>query len=441
MNINNLNEINETLIILGKESELINWQPNTNLYDLYFLFLFKTRELNHHCYINPLIIDISYSSLEDYLVDEILDQIETCIIFGVKTIIIPIKLVFGEKKSKHANILIYRHDKHVIEHYEPHGSRFVGSLENFQEKINNQILIFRDNLFDHLKSVFNEEARIQVIESHIVCPINMGGFQGLVELYGNLTDTEKKKGYCLAWSLFMAYFVLRYPEFSTFDLFKNILRIILKINNNDKKKLGPYLTNILRSFINKINNALIKFLSALYNEQMTLEKINNRINTIIIDILPIIDEEKYYMNEIRRKGSLNSENGLSPIIKEEFLDDKDLNKIDNLIRQKIEASELALAKSKLKHVSPFSRRQTQKIRSAELSLAKSKLKHVSPFSRRKTQKVRSAELSLAKSKLKPVSPFSRRQTQKVNKSELSLAKSKLKQVSSSKKKNNKSQDF
>jgi hypothetical protein len=503
-------DLNKTITILGKETDPITeWYSQPILADLYFLFLFKTSTLNHNCYVSPL--DVNTEAEEQNIGNSIFNDIGICIESGVNTIIIPFILTFGKNKIGHSNLLIYRYNKHVLEHYEPHGSEYMGAEKNIPKIINAKISIFRDNLFNYITNTFYEipQPQIQIIESNIVCPI-LFGFQAIVQFNGNQTDKEKEYGYCAAWTLFMAYFVLRYPEISTSELFNNINTIISEINNNDPKKKGAYMTNILRRFINKLNNALFRYLNILYDEKMTFEKINNNIKQILYDIYNAIDIEKFfivnsyidnwntenkiifytrhlqYLNlsnyeiinkvlmarKLIEKNLLKANTGVSPIIEEESLDHKELNKIDNLIRKKIKASELARAKSKLKHVSSSKRgslKQTQKanksIKSEELSLAKSKLKHVSSSkrsslkqssrgqSKKANKKIKASELALAKSKLKHVSSSkrsslkqssrgqSKKANNKIKSSELARAKSKLKHVSSSKKKISKSPDF
>jgi hypothetical protein len=126
----------------------------------------------------------------------IADNIVNCVKRGEKMIMIP--LCYKKLMSGHANILIYRVNENIIEHYEPHGGEFM-SDKKAQDSIK-QVLSFFTNILNNKLKV-NNAGPVRYVEASQVCPY----IQGMQSIEGSSRLPKKAiepKGYCAAWSLF-----------------------------------------------------------------------------------------------------------------------------------------------------------------------------------------------------------------------------------------------
>ena len=109
------------------------------IFQLYLIKKYKSKCVVENKFFNknqrPLGITINlkmnYTSAEENIMKEefthFSKKITECVKKGEKIIIIP--LGYNRGKGGHANILIYRRDSNVIEHFEPHGSEFIGNIK------------------------------------------------------------------------------------------------------------------------------------------------------------------------------------------------------------------------------------------------------------------------------------------------------------------------
>jgi hypothetical protein len=115
----------------------------TNLFYLYLFKKYKTechlpnqnrqgqeKKLSMHFFIG--ISDNENNPLEKFQTDSIkktAEYISQCIMSGTKILIIP--LTFRTSSGTHANLLIYRANTGVIEHFEPHGYKYGGQRKEY----------------------------------------------------------------------------------------------------------------------------------------------------------------------------------------------------------------------------------------------------------------------------------------------------------------------
>ncbi len=134
----------------------------------------------------------------------------------------------------HLNVLIYRKDQNVFEHFEPHGEK----IDNHPDYTS----LDAEKFLKFLASKLNEKGYIpsgyQVLNSVNTCPIlslpsdkRIGkftvGFQAL-EVLGRPKGV-KDDGFCSQWTLFYIELVLSYPEIDTFYIYNKVLKYLAKI--------------------------------------------------------------------------------------------------------------------------------------------------------------------------------------------------------------------
>jgi hypothetical protein len=207
------------------KSNIIHWEGDyvaVNLFYLYLLNKYKSKCLVFHNY------DPNYSTLglelnvsndiineaDKLIFREISRIIVNCIKRGEKTIIIPLSLKLGQRAG-HANVLIYRKNDNVIEHFEPLGQQLIGFKDNVDLKLTafiselNKIL-----LEEHLPTIIFKAA-------NEVCPY----IQGLQDIESVIADTildngeVESGGYCSAWSMFFTELALKNPTISSLRSF------------------------------------------------------------------------------------------------------------------------------------------------------------------------------------------------------------------------------
>ena len=283
---------------------MIHWEGDyvaVNLFYLYLLNKYKSKCLVFHNY------DPNYSTLglelnvsndiineaDKLIFREISRIIVNCIKRGEKTIIIPLSLKLG-RGGGHANVLIYRKNDNVIEHFEPHGRELIGFKDNVDLKLTafiselNKIL-----LEEHLPTIIFKAA-------NDVCPY----IQGLQVIESAITDTildngeTESSGYCSAWTMFFTELALKNPTISSDKLLDLIYNLIKK-----KKRAGPlYLRNVIRGYVLFISEKIEEYFSILYKNKINVEDINKnlqnkdytshmeyrrKINKFLIDIIEL----------------------------------------------------------------------------------------------------------------------------------------------------------
>ena len=244
---------------------------------LFYLYLFKKYKseciliADEYYYRMGLVIYMEdfYKVLNLGYYEKVSATLVNCIRGGSNIIILPVYLIFttGIDGNAHANVLIYRKLNNVIEHFEPHGSQFLGGYEKEREFIKREIGEFIRIFNIHLN--MNHLHEIQLIESSKVCPYT----RGLQGLECSVKDKQETiGGYCAAWSMFFSELALANPGLSS----NEIIDIVYK--KAGKLAGGQYLKDIIEGYANHISDKLDKYYSILFNKIMTTVEIQCRID-------------------------------------------------------------------------------------------------------------------------------------------------------------------
>jgi len=268
-----------------------------HLVNLFYLYLFKKyktechlphqnkdsirNKLSMHFFIN-----VSDRSKESYFnlllevqtkaVKETAKYVSECIMRGVKILIIP--LTFQTSFGAHANLLIYRANTGVIEHFEPHGYEYGGQgkeyvvrtlngyLEDFVKLINKDIKAGNKTLKEGEEKI----PKITLIKADEVCPRLLGvqALEGASYIPKNALI--EPHGYCEAWSMFFTELCLKNPEMSSREVYQAVMeKTELYENQND------YLRNVIRGYTAFINNKIEKHFSQVFDEPITSAKVHS----------------------------------------------------------------------------------------------------------------------------------------------------------------------
>lgn len=207
--------------------------------------------------------------------------------------------------SGHANLLIFRKQKGILEHFEPHGI-FIN------ERISLQIELFLKKFKKKLIEKFKKN--IKFVESNIICPY---GFQ-LIEGFSKLPI--KTKGFCLVWTLFFAELVLKNPTLTSKQIASLILDEVYSskdgISTDDGKTFwGDYFRNLITGYTLMLDEKIVKYLSH-YDKDISISKllemienINDKNNTLIYNKI-LNDLNSFIMNESIPNIKNNDDNNI-----------------------------------------------------------------------------------------------------------------------------------
>jgi hypothetical protein len=253
--------------------EWVGYHTVTNIFYLYLFTKYKSRciiKTNHslgfNIYISPFENDQTQKYHRNMDYSHISKQLVQCIKNGTELTIIPLSLRMIN--GGHANLLIYRKNGNIIEHFEPQGAEF--SDNTLAVHINNELNNFIKVLNDILTS--NGLVPVRLVPSSVVCPLE-DGLQNLEsDVENTILDTGnfESEGYCAVWSLFFTELALENPTIESSDLVKHIL-ITSKSDPN-------YLKHVVRGYVIYISERIETYFSILFRENEN-EKIN--LNAII----------------------------------------------------------------------------------------------------------------------------------------------------------------
>lgn len=229
---------------------------------------------------------------------EVANQLANCIKGNPSSIIIPLYLKLP--KGGHANVLIYRHNGNVIEHFEPHGKKYSSRDDKINDLINKKLDEFIHILNTLL--VKYKKRPVTIIRASDVCPMNMG----LQAIEGRAVSKKLRlegSGYCAAWSMFFTELALKNPNISSNEL----LNIVYdKLNDVDKNTVGEmagpdYLRKVIIGYINLIYQKIEKYFSFMLGEKVTGDKLTEMLKKgnyqhIMSDFKPLIDIEMELLN-------------------------------------------------------------------------------------------------------------------------------------------------
>jgi hypothetical protein len=325
-------KIKENLDLFSKDSLIRRWVGYDVIDTLFYLYLFN--KYKHNCLIKYKGI-VSHTSLgvelniklrmskENKIIynthlNETAKQLANCIKRQPKNIIIPLYL--KTVKGGHANILIYRKDGNVIEHYEPHGSYLISGVP----KINDIIIARLDEFINLLnRNLIKDKIHpVKLINSDIVCPRKFG-----LQILEGMSTTKKLKleggGYCAAWSMFFTELALKNPDIPSNELLNGVFQ---KLELQEENNQSDYLRKVIIGYINLIYEKIAKYFSFITGTNVNVNDLNEFIKKInkyqdyyskynsIIDIEiqllndPTLSQEQYINNlKIQESQSKNEE--------------------------------------------------------------------------------------------------------------------------------------
>lgn len=270
-----------TKLDLFSETNVIRQWPGYRVADiLFYLYLFN--KYKHTCLIKdkgePFLgvrfkinTKLSSSELSNYKehLRSISTQLSKCIEKKPDSIVIPLYLEFST--TNHANLLIYRKKDNIIEHFEPHGSVFMGDNIEDKRSIVTQLKSFIDMLNSDLIKI--KKNPVTLISSDVVCPY-IYGLQGLEAASKQEKLPLEGKGYCAAWSMFFTELVLKNPTVPTNEL----LNIIINKFDKNIEKQRNYLRQIIIGYVNLIHNKIEKYFQFITGTKDTLDNIIEMMN-------------------------------------------------------------------------------------------------------------------------------------------------------------------
>ena len=412
---------------LFSENNIIKQWSGHNIVDTFF-YLYLFNKYKHNCFIryktSPeaivlglelLIKEKKDSTIEEYNnyekhLRQIAMQLTNCINKGLPTIIIPLYLKLPN--LGHANLLIYRQKNNVIEHFEPHGSRFRTPTKNMKY-INKKL----DEFISILNTELPQQSQVQLVRANDVCPI-FDGFQVLEEKSTIPKLEIQGKGYCAAWSMFFTELSLKNPNYSSNELINIIYD---KLNKLSEKDRNNYLRQIIVGYVNLINDKINKYFSIILGKNITTETIAKNLKNIdetylnfVFSMDTILDIENELLNDpyftkddyvqfIKRKikNTKNSSEKQKLMKQEKMLENKNIN----LLLTPSPISEPSKSSSE-KSISSVDLSNLSSLKSSSKSLSKSK----SPSKKTSTSisSVKLNSLSSLKSSPKSGSKFSQK---------------------------------
>jgi len=168
--------------------------------------------------------------------------------------------------SSHANMLIFRPKRGIVERFEPHGSK-----SGLAEKIDAKSEIVINKV---LKRFWEKEMKKYVGKVRFVPPIDIcptkypqtAGFQSLASMLGKDIYGDKYMGFCLMWSLFFVEVILMNPDKTTDEVITETLAI--------SKEDPDYLLQVIKGYV-RMAEIIVQSMAesaGLKDYKLTLEK-------------------------------------------------------------------------------------------------------------------------------------------------------------------------
>lgn len=195
--------------------------------------------------------------------NEVSKNIVNCVKRNEKMILIPLGYV--TQKSGHSNMLIYKVNNNIIEHFEPHGDQFQG-MKTIQNNAEKMILRFINTLNGYLRENGLHEATY--VKASQVCPY-IKGFQAIEE-----ASTLKRykqfesAGYCSAWSYFFAELNLKNPNLTSNELLENVYNYL-----TTKDSASNYLRSVIRGYTGYIYHVIDRYLEIFFKPRIRIENL------------------------------------------------------------------------------------------------------------------------------------------------------------------------
>ena len=202
----------------GINTKIIKWTGTyiiKNLFYLYLLHKYTSKCLIYipikewnapHAGLNIWVNNSQVIAFEEMLFEKVSIQIANCVKRGEQIVIIPLTITM--ETGGHANVLIYRKNGNVIEHFEPHSSymHIDLNISRIEQKLRNFMKI--------LQKVFAAKklpANVAFASANDICP-HLDGLQAFEDGIKNSvleTGELETSGYCLAWSMFFTELCLK----------------------------------------------------------------------------------------------------------------------------------------------------------------------------------------------------------------------------------------
>lgn len=301
-------KIYEKLDLFSKDNPIRRWSGYDMIDTFFYLYLFN--KYKNQCLIqyrgvtakNALGIELQIKQrmtkldkeiYESHLV-EVAKQLANCIKREPTSIVIPLYL--KTPKGGHANILIYRKNGNVIEHFEPHGDKYSYSDQKINELIDRRLNEFMNILNNILKK--DKKPSVTLLSSNVVCPSRFG-LQNLEAMSKSKKLRLEGGGYCAAWSMFFTEVALKNPTIPSNELLNIIFNKLDTIGN--KEKQSDYLRKIIIGYINLINDKIEKYFSFITGTKMSLENITEILKkekrvSLLKEYITILDIEIQLLN-------------------------------------------------------------------------------------------------------------------------------------------------
>lgn len=277
---NQIDEMLSKLIEQGNQPIKQKFEGYGFFQDIYLMYLMK--KYKSMCYTMSV---VRYSNIEMkikvYVDDErppnadeknnFVEKIYDCIVKkSIPFVIIPIVIV--DKPSNHYNILIYRRNKHQIEHFEPHGQYYNTQYMKFD--------MIRDNINSYVSELNLQLKKkagmspVKFISSDQVCPM-LHGLQAKEEMGRVMLQARNRKfgkqvrhdyepgGYCTIWGLFFIELVLKNPTVPSKDLLKMVIDKISALQ----------LIDVARGYMSVVSTKLQQYYTILTGKSTTTTEI------------------------------------------------------------------------------------------------------------------------------------------------------------------------
>lgn len=260
----------------------------------------------------------------------IAEQLASCIKRDPNSIVIPLYL--KRPNGGHANVLIYRRNGNVLEHFEPHGKKYSMNDETINDLINKKLDEFITILNKQL--VKYKKQPVTIVRANDVCPMFMG-LQNIEVMSKDKKLRLEGGGYCAAWSMFFTELALKNPTISS----NQLLSIVYdKLNDVEKGNVygtagSNYLRRVIIGYINLIYQKIEKYFYFVLGEKVTGDKFTEMIKKgqhkdIVTNFNTVIDIEMELLNN----PSLTKEEYLTKLQGELVLE-KDPIKVENIRKQ------------------------------------------------------------------------------------------------------------
>jgi len=254
--VNRIEEKVKELEALGAKKGAVSYDASTLITDIAFVNLLK--KYGGKCIVNNIMkgssidlgIDINNNPSKSDMrfpihIKRLGEKLVDCIKRGVKLICIPLSLKFGNSHTGHANMLVYRPFKRVVERFEPHGQAFGNSMVD-NASFNKQL---RQLWETDLKPYIGD---VRFREPDEICP-NPKGFQSLEGQLKGLAS--EGGGFCSMWSFFLAEMTFINPDKST----KAIIEEVFEITAKDP----AYLKSVIRGYVIEVEQGLDELLKVM----------------------------------------------------------------------------------------------------------------------------------------------------------------------------------